>query len=615
MNYLRPTLFFSINKEIKDFTYEIIKTESEKPNIENQDKNLKIFINPKTQNYQYIDSEDFFCFVVGYPIINDKINLELTCNEIIKNKDSIDEFSKKLNGAFLILIIDKKDLSFKFINDRFNGIHFYWANLKNFFYGSFLYFDLFKKLRSEKKFELNQDSLLQYLWMSRVMDDATHDNFSKYLMPASILFINGDDIKIEKYFLPNFAKTKRTRKEAGEEYIRLLSQSIKRQTSDIEKKKYCYFFSSGLDSRTVSSAINNNGNESTAMTVAFSDNLEVKYAKEAALCAGSQHKFLKLDKDHLEKNFLPNVEICGGLYATHDALFTGLHSKVKNIGNVIFHGHALDFWHFGNYLPTKFLRIFNNKTHIRKILELKNLEEDYLLMNPLRLTWHGKGMEFNKLFKKEYFNQAKELILSGIRKEIERGKIICKNNYDYWEHFLICAFGRHFTNINITSKITNGIVRTPAYDNDIFNFYLSIPNNQRITDEIRIYALNNIKNSKLGQIPTANHGFPAGYSHIKKTIFQIFRKIKRLMTGNIAHSQPALKDRTWPNLDDYLRSSKFYLNELDEALKNEELKKTLALIDWEYIENKINRWKKGEDFDAIFIICLVSLSKFLQITK
>ena len=198
---------------------------------------------------------------------------------------------------------------------------------------------------------------------------------------------------------------------------------------------------------------------------------------------------------------------------------------------------------------------------------------------------------------------------------IERGKKICKNNYDYWEHFLICAFGRHFTNINITSKITNGIVRTPAYDNDIFNFYLTIPNNQRITDEIRIYALNNIKNSKLGKIPTANHGFPAGYSDIKKTIFQVYRKIKRLITGNIAHSQPALKERTWPNLDDYLRSSKFYLNEIEEAFKNEELKKALTVIDWEYLEKKIDNWKKGEDFDAIFIICLISLSKFLQITK
>ena len=360
MDYLRPTLFFSINKDIKKFSYEIIKTESEKPNIENKDKTLSIFINPKTQNYQYLDTEDFFCFVAGYPIYNDKINLDLTCSEIIRNKNSINEFTKKLNGAFLILLINKKNHSFKFLNDRFNGVHFYWANLKNFFYGSSLYFDLFKKVRLEKNFKLNQDSLLQYLWMSRVMDDATHDNFSKYLMPASVLSINGNGSNIEKYFLPNFTKTKRTEKEAGEEYIRLLSQSIKRQTTDTEKKNYCYFFSSGLDSRTVSSAINNNGKKSTAMTVAFSDNLEVKYAKQAALCAGSQHAFLKLDKDHLEKNFLPNVEICGGLYATHDALFTGLYSKVKDIGNVIFHGHALDFWHFGNYLPTKFLRIFNN---------------------------------------------------------------------------------------------------------------------------------------------------------------------------------------------------------------------------------------------------------------
>ena len=61
------------------------------------------------------------------------------------------------------------------------------------------------------------------------------------------------------------------------------------------------FFSSGLDSRTVSSAINNNGKSSTAMTVAFSENLEVKYARQAALCAGSEHQFLKLEQDHLEK--------------------------------------------------------------------------------------------------------------------------------------------------------------------------------------------------------------------------------------------------------------------------------------------------------------------------
>ena len=129
------------------------------------------------------------------------------------------------------------------------------------------------------------------------------------------------------------------------------------------------------------------------------------------------------------------------------------------------------------------------------------------------------------------------------------------------------------------------------YDNDIFNFYLSIPNHQRITDEIRIYALNNIKNSKLGKIPTANHGFPAGYSHIKKTIFQVFRKIKRLITGNIAHSQPALKERTWPNLDDYL-DQQILFKCLEEALNNEELKNTLIVLDWDYLKNKLIDGKK-----------------------
>lgn len=615
MDYLRPTLFFSINKEIHKFKYKIHNTEEKKPIIKKENNLISIFVNPKTYNYRYLDTENAFCFVVGYPIYEEKINLDLTCKKIIENINKINKFVPKLNGAFLIFLFNKKDLSFKFINDRFNGVQFYWANFEKKFLGSSLYFDLFKKVRLEKNFKLNQNSFIQYLWMSRVMDDDTHDNFSKYLMPASILSITSINLSLNKYFLPNFKKIKRTTKEAGEEYIKLLSQSIRRQTTDADKKNYCYFFSSGLDSRTVSSAINNNGKSSTAMTVAFSENLEVKYARQAALCAGSKHKFLKLEKDHLEKNFLPNVEICGGLYATHDALFTGLYPKVKNIGDVIFHGHALDFWHFGNYLPTKFIKIFNNKTHIRKILKLNNLEQDYLAMNPLRLTWNAKGIQFNKLFKKNFLQKGKELILSGIRKELNRGKKICKNEYDFWENFLICAFGRHFTNINITSKITNGIVRTPAYDNDLFNFYLSIPNDQRITDEIRIYALNNIKNSQLGKIPTANHGFPAGYSHIKKTVFQIFRKIKRIITGNIAHSQPSLKERTWPNLDDYLRSSKFYLNEIEEALKNEELKKTLLVIDWEYLKNKINKWKEGDDFDAIFIICLISLSRFLQITK
>ena len=55
------------------------------------------------------------------------------------------------------------------------------------------------------------------------------------------------------------------------------------------------------------------------------------------------------------------------------------------------------------------------------------------------------------------------------------------------------------------------------------------------------------------------------------------------------HSQPSLKERTWPNLDDYLRSSKFYLNEIEEALNNEELKNIFNSFRLGLFKNKVNR--------------------------
>ena len=84
------------------------------------------------------------------------------------------------------------------------------GKFKNFFMGVF-YILIYLKNKVGKKFELNQNSLLQYLWMSRVMDDATHDNFSKYLMPASILSVNNYEKKYKSIFT-KFHKNKKKKK-------------------------------------------------------------------------------------------------------------------------------------------------------------------------------------------------------------------------------------------------------------------------------------------------------------------------------------------------------------------------------------------------------------------
>ncbi|MDC0625582.1 asparagine synthase-related protein [Alphaproteobacteria bacterium] len=576
-------------------------------------KELELQINQNCFDYYKTSNQKKIVVLIGSPIVNEMVDFEATGKFILNNNTTKDNIAK-INGQFLVFTYEFESNSLTIINDRFNSIHFYWANIDDKFYGSFLYFDLFKKIKNLDNFKINQSSVLQFLWMSRVMGDQTHDNFSKYLLPASILQINSKEVTIENYWRPNFKKIKRSKKEAGKKYIDLLVNSLKKLTTEKKKNRYGYFFSSGLDSRTVSTAVSLVNKKLKSFTVAFSENLEVKYARQAANLAGSEHKFIKLDKNHFEKNLDANVMICGSMYSVHDALFTGLKKTIEKDADIVFHGHALDFWHYGNYLPSYFIKIFGSQTFIRRLMKLDNMVDLYYKYNPLRLTWTNKTLDLKNILKHDKINIGINYIKSAIKKDLDEGSDCCKTKVDQWEYLMLHSFGRHFTNINITSKLTTAKVRTPAFDNEILDFYLSIPSKQRLTDEIRIYALNNI-GPKIGNIPTANHGFPAGDSALTKTIKLVLRKLKRIITRNFIYSSPTLQDRTWPNLNNYLKNSDLLLNEINKALHNEYLIKNLDILDWKKLRIIFEEWKKGEEFDPIFWFCLISLNRFIELSE
>ena len=611
MNFNIPHLnLFWSSDTVKNIN---IESTIKSKNFNSYKNGLHLEINDNCFDFVTIKNSEKIVTIIGSPIIDKQVDLNSTANFILHNKFS-ENLISKINGQFLLIIYDIDKNSLKIINDRFNSIHFYWGYIEGKFFGSFLYFDLFKVLKKFNNFKLNQDSILQFLWMSRIMGDATHDNFSKYLLPASILEIQNENCSIKNYWRPNFNKIKRSKKVAGQMYINLLINSIKKLTSENKKNRYGYFFSSGLDSRTVSTAVSLVNKKLKSFTVAFSENLEVKYARKAATLAGSEHKFIKLKKNHFENNFDTNVIICGAMYSIHDALFTGLKDEIKKDVDVVFHGHALDFWHYGNYLPSYFVKLFGSQTFIRKLMKIDNIVELYYKYNPLRLTWTNKTLNLKNIIKKNQVSTKINSIKAAIKKDLDRGKDCCKSKIDQWEYLMLNAFGRHFTNINITSKLTCAKVRTPAFDNDILNFYLSIPAEQRLTDEIRIYALNNI-GPKIGSIPTANHGFLAGDSDKMKTIKLVIRKIRRIITGNKKYASPSLKDRTWPNLNDYLINSNFLLNEIEKALNNQFLITNIDSIDWDKLRIIYSNWKKGDEFDPIFWFCLISLNRFIELSE
>ena len=110
-------------------------------------------------------------------------------------------------------------------------------------------------------------------------------------------------------------------------------------------------------------------------------------------------------------------------------------------------------------------------------------------------------------------------------------------------------------------------------------------------------------------------GFNAGDSSLYKTFKLAIRKINRILTGNRKLVSPNSKERTYPELNEYLLSNQYLLNEIEKVFKNDELKETLKMLNWKKIKLIYKEWLKGKKFDPIFWFSLITLSKFLEETK
>ena len=171
-------------------------------------------------------------------------------------------------------------------------------------------------------------------------------------------------------------------------------------------------------------------------------------------------------KNHFEKIFSETVELSGGLYNFLDAIFYGFEDQIRQKIDVAFQGHAIDFLHYGNYLPTYFLKILGSRTFIRKLMKIteKDIAEKYLIHGN---AYREDGINILNFIKDEYREESYEQLKKNVQKDIDSSQDVAIDIYDKWEYLLTHTLGRHFSQINITSKMTNIPVRTPAFENEL----------------------------------------------------------------------------------------------------------------------------------------------------
>ncbi|MEW6593819.1 MAG: asparagine synthase-related protein [Thermodesulfobacteriota bacterium] len=545
--------------------------------------------------------------VVGTPVAGNRVSARRVAEDALVAA-SVRDFARELNGQFLLLVLDRRERQLSVVSDRFNGVPVYWADLGDRFVGAYLYFDLFRHLRQTARVALRPEVMLQFLWFNRVLLDDTYDSASRFLMPATVLQVDAAGTRQERYWRPDFTKRHRRVRAAGDEYVTCLRRSLARQTTDDFPRRYGHFLSGGHDSRSVLAAF---PEPPECLTVAFSDNLEVECARKAAAAVGARHHFLCLPDDHMVRHFDDSVRLCGGLYSFLNALFIGLETQVQEVADVVFHGHGLDYLFQGMYLPARWIELFGRPTFFRRLEPFNgDLVNRYLFGIPFRV----KGADIPALLRREAWTTAMDGLQAAVSAVIRDGDDVCRTDYDRWEYLIIHALGRHYSHPNIDSKLTCAEQRTPCFDNDLFDFYLSLPPELRVEGEMMRYALNTM-NPALGRIPTGNWGMPAGASPAVKTAWLVGRKILRHLTGNPRLRAPALEDRTWPNSETYLRRHPRLVEEVRVALSSDELEETLAMFDWPVLRCQGERWLTGEDGGAAFLMALATLHRFLTLAR
>jgi asparagine synthase (glutamine-hydrolysing) len=544
--------------------------------------------------------------ILGSPIYCNKIDNKTVSRKLFEkgiNKSLIEE----LDGSFLLIFYDEKKFGLSVVNDRFASIPFYYCFSDGNFIGSLNYGDIWNELGGAKDFTVDKEAFYEFIHLQRLLGNKTYDAKTKYLDSASILTLdsgNGDNFKLEKYWRPNFAKKYRATSEASHMLADLTRNAILERISD--EKRYALLLSGGLDSRLILAGLQK---PIECLTVGSRQNNEYLVAKELANAKKYPHSFIKRPDSHYA-DILEEASFLGGsmnMY-TH-AHFLNLDKELKAKADVFFHGHGFDYMFQGKYLPYKALGMFNKKTYIKR---MKNIDKDIRNEFLSQISYRIKSVDPLSLVIDKEKKKIKESIYSSVEKILKEGRDCCNDNYDLWEYLVMHNLSRHYTSLNISSIRTFAEERTIAFDNQLLDFYLSLPAESRLNKKIFVDAIK-LLDGRLYKIRNANTNFNIYDSDFALTAKLSANKILRKFGFKVI-LPPEQRERSWPVKSDIISEN----NKIREAAKN--LLNSLALEELGFLDmNKVRfylekHFERGTDHSDL-ILTLITIDTFIKNSK
>ncbi len=234
-------------------------------------------------------------------------------------------YFRHLRGSFNAFIIDKAEKKLTIINDRF-GLRplFYYRRGAKLVFASevngLLRYDGIKKT-------INLAGLADFFHFGFLLGTKTYFTDIEMLAPGSILTLQDEDLRVQKYWSLTFAQERQ--KQSEQEYAEQLASAIKESvTANLEGGFHFGLpLSGGLDSRTIAACIPKEQYPVLVYTWGLPDSAEVRIARKVTEKLGLEQHNMQRTPEQFVEHFPEAVMMTDGMIPANLPLANFLFEK------------------------------------------------------------------------------------------------------------------------------------------------------------------------------------------------------------------------------------------------------------------------------------------------
>jgi asparagine synthetase B (glutamine-hydrolysing) len=426
-----------------------------------------------------------------------------------------DEDLRRLNGEFLFLHWVAEQPKLRVITSRYGYPTFWFHHTQGSVRAARSFERLGELLKADGLLEIADEALFDLLHYKRVFGDKTPARNSRLLGPAQILEISPDGLVQHQYWRPDFRRKRSiSLEEAAEVLASDLVQAVTRQTAGTKTR--ALFLTGGLDSRLVLAACQAAHRPVVALTVNVTENGETRIAAEAAALAGMEHRHVRIPESHYSDMFSDAVGLAGAMYLPMPLLY-GLEKYIPEGLDIAFHGHGLDYFFQGLYLPSSSLSIMGRKLDWRRQTGFIGPPLDFFLSN---ISYRTKGTNPANVMKPLEAARHGERLRDELISVANDAQEVCEYSEDVLDFLSFHNLARHYSCSDHWSINTAVEQRTIAFDNDLYEFYQELPASLRFDGRVARRCLE-LLSPNLAQLVSSNSTYPICLSSAERTVWQL----------------------------------------------------------------------------------------------